>query len=299
MELRQLYYFMEVAHREHVSEAAHHLHVAQSAVSRQIANLEKELGVDLFEREGRNVKLTPVGKIFLNHIQTALQGIDYAKKQVQEYLDPERGSIKIGFPTSLASHLLPTVISAFKQEHPHIAFLLRQGSYHFLTEAVAKGEISLAFIGPVPSSPALTEHILFTEKVSALLPAHHPFAEKEELILNDLRHEPFVMFPKGYILHTLVADACRNAGFTPNIACEGEDLDAIKGLVTAGMGITLLPDSSFYETTPRYTVRKRIAIPIVERTVGIISSATRKLAPSEKVFYDFATAFFATLEQYQ
>lgn len=103
----------------------------QSAISRQISNLENELGVQLFERVGRNVHLTSIGKIFLTHIKSALKGLDYAKKQVDEYLDPERGSIKIGFPTSLASNLLPTVLSAFKKSYPNIRFQLRQGSYNF------------------------------------------------------------------------------------------------------------------------------------------------------------------------
>ncbi|SDM70082.1 LysR family transcriptional regulator, transcription activator of glutamate synthase operon [Fictibacillus solisalsi] len=300
MELRQLQYFIEVAEREHVSEAAQHLHVAQSAVSRQIANLEAELNVELFEREGRNVKLTPVGKLFLTHAATALKAIDYAKKQIDEYLDPERGTIKIGFPTSLASHLLPTIISAFKEEHPNIAFHLRQGSYHFLIDAVKKGDIDLAFLGPVPANQSDVQgHILFTERISALMPADHPLAEKNSLMLSDLRNDSFVLFPEGYVLQEVVVNACREAGFTPKISSEGEDMDAIKGLVTAGIGVTLLPDSSFYETTPRYTVKKPIEFPLVQRTVGLITPKRRELAPAENVFYDFVIDFFSKLEQYQ
>ncbi|MED2973767.1 LysR family transcriptional regulator [Fictibacillus sp. B-59209] len=300
MELRQLYYFIEVAEREHVSEAAQHLHVAQSAVSRQIANLEAELNVELFEREGRNVKLTPVGKLFLTHASTALKAIDYARKQIEEYLDPERGTIKIGFPTSLASHLLPTIISAFKEEHPNIAFHLRQGSYHFLIDAVKNGDIDLAFLGPVPvNQPDVKGHILFTERISALLPADHPKADKSSLVLSDLRNDRFVLFPEGYVLQEVVINACKEAGFSPIISSEGEDMDAIKGLVTAGMGVTLLPDSSFYETTPRYTVKKPIDFPLVQRTVGLITPKKRELAPAENVFYDFVIHFFSKLEQYQ
>ncbi|MFC3882152.1 LysR family transcriptional regulator [Bacillus songklensis] len=300
MELRQLRYFMEVAKREHVSEAAEYLHVAQSAISRQIANLEAELGVDLFEREGRNVKLTPIGKLFLSHTVTAMKAIDYAKQQIDEYLDPERGTIKIGFPTSLASHLLPTVISAFKDKHPNVAFHLRQGSYKFLIDAVKSRDIDLAFLGPVPVNDHDIEgHILFTESISALLPTSHPLAERKSLRLSDLKNDSFVLFPEGFILHQIAVDACKQAGFTPNISSEGEDLDAIKGLVSAGMGVTLLPESTFYETTPRFTVKIPINIPDVKRTVGLIIPKNRDLAPSEKVFYQFVKEFFSMLEQYQ
>lgn len=300
MELRQLRYFIEVAKREHVSEAADALHVAQSAISRQIANLESELGVELFEREGRNVKLTPIGKLFLTHAEVAMKAIEYAKQQIDEHLDPERGIIKIGFPTSLASQLLPNVISAFKTKYPNVAFHLRQGSYKFLIDAVKNREIDLAFLGPVPINDYEIEgHILFTENISALLPINHPLANQKSLRLGDLRNDSFVLFPKGYILQKIAVDACKQAGFMPNISSEGEDLDAIKGLVSAGMGVTLLPESTFYETTPRFTVKVPIETPQVRRTVGIIIPKKRELAPSEKLFYEFVKKFFSVLEQYQ
>lgn len=300
MELRQLRYFMEVARREHVSEAAEHLHVAQSAISRQIANLEDELGVELFQREGRNVKLTSIGKLFLEHTETAMKAIDYAKEQVDEYLDPERGTIKIGFPTSLSSHLLPTIISAFKENYPNVAFHLRQGSYKFLIESVKKRDINIAFLGPVPVDDEDIEgHILFTEKILALVPSSHPLATQENLRLRDLRNEDFVLFPNGFVLRKIAVDACKQAGFMPNISSEGEDLDAIKGLVSAGMGITLLPESTVSETTPRFTTKIPIHTPEVKRTVGMIIPRNRNLAPSDQIFYEFVKSFFAMLEQYK
>lgn len=183
MELRQLRYFVEVADREHVSEAAENLHVAQSAISRQIANLEEELGVALFEREGRNIKLTKIGRQFLEHVRTALKAIDYAKEQIDEYLDPHKGTVNIGFPTSLASQVLPSVISAFKQEYPEVDFLLRQGSYKFLIEAVKNRDIDLAFLGPVPTNDSQIEgNILFSESIYALYRLATPLVDKEVFI---------------------------------------------------------------------------------------------------------------------
>lgn len=299
VELRQLRYFLEVAEREHVTEAAEHLHVAQSAISLQISKLEAELGVSLFERVGRNVKLTPIGQIFLTHAKTAIKAIDFAKEKVDEYLDPERGTIKVGYPTSLASHLLPTVISAFRTKHHNVSFHLRQGSYSYLIDAVKNGDINIAFLGPVPRDPNINTHILFTESISALLPSTHPLAKKERLFLSDLRNDPFVLFPKGYILHKIAVDACKQAGFVPNITSEGEDMDAIKGLVSADIGVSLLPDSTLSDTTPRFTVKVPIDTPQVKRTVGIITPTTRDLSPSEQNFFQFTKDFFTILEQYQ
>ncbi|KGR78187.1 LysR family transcriptional regulator [Ureibacillus manganicus] len=300
MELRQLRYFVEVAEREHISEAAEHLHVAQSAVSRQIANLEDELGTPLFERIGRNVKLTPIGKLFLEHCITALKAIDFAAKQVEEYLDPAKGTIKIGFPTSLASYVLPTVISAFKKEYPDVSFHLRQGSYRFLIDAVKNRELNLAFLGPVPPKDEVIDTmILFSESIHALLPANHPLAKRESINLSDLRNEKFVLFPEGYILHKVAIDACKSVGFMPNVKSEGEDMDALKGLVAAGIGITLLPDSSINDTIPRFTVKVPIENPQITRTVGIIYPTNRDMAPSEQVFLDFVSNFFSRLTQFR
>ena len=300
MELRQLRYFVEVAEREHISEAAEHLHVAQSAISRQIANLEDELGTPLFERIGRNVKLTPIGKTFLEHAIVALKAIDFAAKQVDEFLDPAKGTIKIGFPTSLASYVLPSVISAFKKEYPDIAFHLRQGSYKYLIEAVKKRELNLAFLGPLPpKDEEINTTLLFSENIHALLPSNHKLAKQGAIPLSELRNEAFVSFPEGYVLHKVAMEACRSAGFTPNITSEGEDMDALKGLVAAGIGVTLLPESSMYDSTPRMTVKVPIINPPIRRTVGVISPLNRELAPSEIVFLDIVKNFYSRINKFQ
>ena len=94
-------------------------------------------------------------------------------------------------------------------------------------------------------------------------------------------------------------DACRNVGFVPKVTSEGEDMDALKGLVAAGIGVTLLPESSLYDSTPRMTVKVHIANPSIRRNVGIIAPTTRELAPSEKVFIDFVSNFYSRLTRFQ
>ncbi len=300
MELRQIQYFIEVAKREHVTEAAHALHIAQSAVSRQIFNLEAELGVPLFVREGRNVKLTPIGAKFLEQIQQAMKLIGNAKREVQEYLDPEKGTIRVGFPSSLAAYTLPTAISSFRERYPHIKFQLIQGSYQNLIDGVAKGEFNLAMLGPVPKgAKQIIGKILFTENIVALLPASHPLAHKLKVNLSELREDAFVLFPKGYILRDLIVNACGQHGFQPQVSFEGEDIDAIKGLVSAGLGVTLIPEITLVDSLPRLTVKIPITEPNVTRTVGVIISADRELLPAEKLFYEFLSEFFSRLGQFQ
>lgn len=300
MELRQIKYFIEVAKREHVTEAAQALHVAQSAVSRQIFNLEAELGVALFIRKGRNIKLTTIGKIFLEHMEQVVHVIDDAKQVVSEYTDPKRGTIHVGFPSSLATYILPTALSAFRNEYPDIRFKLNQRPYYDLIEAVIKGELNFALLAPVPTEGSeVRGEILFTEKIVALLPMSHPFAKESVLRLSQLREDNFILFPKGYILREMVEKACQQLGFTPTVSFEGENIDAVKGLVSAGLGVSLVPEITLVDHLPRATVAIPISEPLLTRTVGMIMPIDRQLLPTEKLFYEFLNNFFLRLEQFQ
>lgn len=299
MELRQIQYFIETARREHMTEAAEALHVAQSAVSRQINHLEEELGVKLFIREGRSVRLTPIGKRFLEQMEQAMKLIDNAKREIEEYLDPERGTIHIGFPSSLANYTLPTIISTFREKYPDVKFKLNQGSYTQLTERVIEGTIDLALLGPLPQDKRLKGEVLFSEKMVLLLPKHHPLSSKKRVHLRELYNEPFISFPKNFVLREEIVDVCRQNGFEPNVPFEGEEIYTIKGLVSAGLGITLLPESSFVDGIPRSTVLIPKIEPEVRRTVGIITPANRELLPTEKIFYQFIIDFFKMINRYQ
>lgn len=292
MELRQIQYFMEAAKLEHITEASYALHVSQSAVSRQIFKLEAELGVNLFIHEGRRVKLTPVGKMFLGHMEQLTKVIDKAKQEIEEYLDPERGTVRIGFPSSLAAQMIPTVVSAFRDRYPTVNFQLKHGSYRELIDGVSKGDLNLAIMGPVPPSEGLIRsETLFQENIVALLPSGHPLAGRSSLHLSELEHDSFVLFPEGFVLREIVVNSCTQIGFDPKVTFEGDDLDAIKGLVSAGLGITLLPEIALSESLPPSIVALPLREPNVTREVGVIVPANRELPPTEKLFFDFLKRF--------
>lgn len=288
MELRQIQYFIEVAKLEHVTEASYMLHVSQSAVSRQIFKLEAELGVDLFIHEGRKVKLTPIGRLFLAHMEHLMKVIHNAKQEINEYLDPEQGTVRIGFPSSLAAQMIPSIVSAFREQYPAVHFQLQHGSYKELIEWVIKGEMNLAIMGPVPKHERqVNAEVLFKEKFVALLPATHSLAAQNSVKLEQLIDDVFVLFPSGFVLRDIVVHACTSIGFQPTVSFEGDDLDAIKGLVAAGLGVTLLPEVAVGEHLSSSIVSLPIVDSLVTRDVGIITPATRELSPTEKLFHDF------------
>ncbi|MCM3635444.1 MULTISPECIES: LysR family transcriptional regulator [Paenibacillus] len=294
MELRQLYYFVKVAKKEHVTQAAEELHVAQSAVSRQIHQLEEELGVKLFVQKGRNLQLTPVGQLFLRRADEILKDLERAVQEIHEFLDPEKGEIRLGFPHSLGISLVPQVVAAFRSHNPDVRFRFKQGMYPSLIRDLVKGEIDLAFISPVPNDiEQVTGKVLITEELFAILPSNHPLARREQVRLEELKTDPFIMFSEGYSLRSLVINACEQAGFKPNIAFEGEETETIRGLVAAGMGVSLLPKLAVEYISPLPISIVKVVDPVVTRNIGLIHRTNEKLPLVAKVFYNFLLDYFA------
>jgi LysR family transcriptional activator of glutamate synthase operon len=293
LELRQLQYFVKVARKQHVTQAAEELHVAQSAVSRQIHQLEEELGVPLFVQKGRNLQLTSVGKLFLERMEGILADLERAVSEVKEFLDPEAGEIRIGFPHSLGIYLLPTVIASFRETHPKVKFRLRQGTYNSLIRDVMKGEIDLTFISPFPEKHEhVSGKLLLNEELYAILPQGHELAVNQTIRLEQLKDESFVMFSEEYSLRSIVLEACAKAGFAPQIGFEGEETDTIRGLVAAGMGVSLLPEMALTEVSQLQPAKVRVIDPQVTRSVGLIQRTGDKLPLVAEVFQSFLLDFF-------
>jgi LysR family transcriptional activator of glutamate synthase operon len=293
VELRQLQYFLKVAKKQHVTQASEELHIAQSAVSRQIHQLEEELGVQLFVQKGRNLQLTPAGKLFESRIEQIMLDLDRAVTEIHEFLDPEAGEIRIGFPHSLGIYLLPTVVAHFRKDHPNVKFRLRQGTFNSLIRDLKRSEIDLAFISPFPD---MHEHVvgqlLLQEELYAILPQGHELAGEQTIRLEQLKEEQFVMFSEEYSLRSIVLEACVQAGFQPKIGFEGEETDTIRGLVAAGMGVSLLPEMALTEISQLQPAKVRVKEPRVTRSVGLIRRKGEKLSPVAEGFQRFLLHFF-------
>src|SRR5690625_2093019 len=151
MEFRQLIYFIEVTKKEHMTEAAYDLHVSQSSISRSITQLEEELGVNLFIREGRNVRLTPTGQLSLDRAQQIVRLVEESKREINEHLNPMKGTVRIAFPISMASYTLPSIIYAFRKKYPDAKFEMNNASFNERIQGVKKGDYNIAITAPVPS----------------------------------------------------------------------------------------------------------------------------------------------------
>jgi LysR family transcriptional regulator, transcription activator of glutamate synthase operon len=297
VELRQLQYFIKVARKEHVTQAAEELHVAQSAVSRQIHQLEQELGVHLFVQKGRNLHLTTAGRLFLQRVEAIFADLEKAIQETQELLDPQAGEIRIGFPHSLGISLIPSVVAEFRKENPNVRFRLKQGTYNQLMKDILEGEVDIAFISPFPEGHELLHGVvLLEEEVYAIVPPGHPLAEYEEIRMDQLKDESFVMLSEQYSMRSIIMNACHKAGFTPKIGFEGEETDTIRGLVAAGMGVSLLPEMALVEVSPLMPIKVRVTDPKVTRSVGLIKRRGEKLPLVAEKFHCFLRKHFGQEE---
>ncbi|MBD0693528.1 LysR family transcriptional regulator, partial [Streptomyces sp. CBMA123] len=241
MQLQQLRYFLAVAETRHFTRAADAEHVAQPSLSQQIRSLERELGAELFHRTRGNIALTDAGDALLPLARRILADTESARLAVQETVQLRRGRVRLGAPPSLCTSLVPDVLRVFRDRYPGVALGVREGGSRDLVRWLAAGELDLALIITPPSgeaAPALAVTELLHEElvlVSAAGPARRPVRVAE------LRGRPLVMFREGYDVREAALAACRAAGFEPEFAVEGGEMDAVLGFVRAGLGPAVVP----------------------------------------------------------
>jgi LysR family transcriptional regulator, transcription activator of glutamate synthase operon len=243
MELQQLKYFREVAERQHVTRAAEKLFVSESAISRAVTQLEEELGVPLFYRQGRAVVLSPYGRLFLENVTRALGVLESGKRLLREQTEQESGTVSLGFLHSLGIEMVPGLIKEYRRKHPRIQFtLLVQRSGEMLMEELAGGGIDLCLSVPgmFGQSDVRWNHLLDEELLIAM-PRTHRLAARRTLSLKELSSEPFLALSPEHTLRIIFDRLCADASFVPKIAFEGMDIATLRGLIAAGLGIGLLP----------------------------------------------------------
>ncbi|WP_345672846.1 LysR family transcriptional regulator, partial [Streptomyces phyllanthi] len=247
MQFQQLQYFVAVAETRHFTRAADLVHVAQPSLSQQIRALERELGADLFRRARGNITLTDAGEALLPLARRILADADTARQEVAELAQLRRGRVRLGATPSLCTGLLPDVLRTFHDSYPGIRLLIEESGSHDLVRELARGALDLALVVlPLPSpSPALTTVEVLREDlvvVSSPEGAASPrWGGRRSVRISDLEGERLVMFRHGYDLRELTVAACRSAGFEPDFAVEGGEMDAVLGFVRAGLGVAVVP----------------------------------------------------------
>lgn len=234
-------YFQMVARLQHITRAAVALSISQPALSRSIVRLEEELGFPLFERQGKNIALNRYGEIFLRHVDKALQVVEEGKKEIQDLLDPDFGTVSIAFIHSMGSNIIPQLVGKFREKYPGIEFRLSQNASNFLLEQLEKGDIDLCLCSPGNNKEGIGWAPLFKEELFIAVHKGHRLAGKSSIRLKDIEDEPIITVKKNYGLRILAEQYFKAAGITPKIAFEGEEIWTLAGLVEAKLGVALIP----------------------------------------------------------
>jgi DNA-binding transcriptional LysR family regulator len=251
MELRQLRSFVVVAEEMHVGRAAIRLHLTQPSLSRQIASLERDLGVELFARVRRRFVLTAAGETFLAEAQDLLRRSDEAVRAAQRTQRGELGTLRLRFVQSATFEALPRLLGPFREAYPEVVLDLESVTTIRQTEALRDGRIDVGLIRPTTPEGARTTagrtnglltRVVSNDPLVAALPARHRLVRRKRIRLEELAEDPFVFYARlsGPAVHDTIVGYCRAAGFTPRIEQEAADVQTIVSLVAAGLGVSLL-----------------------------------------------------------
>ena len=232
----------ELGRTQHVTAGAEVLGLPQSTVSRGIARASAIVGTELLVRDGRGVRLTAAANALLPHIEAALAEFQAGLDLVRHESEVVRGRVAVTFQHTFGEAMLPLLISAFRRRHPQTAFELSQGSRDGCLAELAAGDADVALTAPVAApSRTIGSAALYREPLRLVVHHRHALAKRRRVRLEEIRQEPFVALGPGYGMRSLTDVLFREAGFRPRIAFESQDTHTARGLVSAGLGVSILP----------------------------------------------------------
>lgn len=284
MTIRELEYFVALARTEHFGKAAESCHVSQSTLSVQIQKLEDTLGVRLFERTKKQVRLTEVGSQLLPQAHEILNIVQNLHTTARAAQDPLSGEIQLGaFPT-LAPYLYPLLVPALKKALPKIRPTLHEDKTATLIEQLHSGQLDCALIALPVEDKRLKVEILFTEPFFVALPPGHKLLAKTNLILDDLRGESVLLLDEGHCLREQTLSVCASIGVGEAGRYRATSLETLRNMVASGSGLTLLPQLALKKND---LVETRAFKANIGRTIALV---WRKTDPRKALYQHMAQA---------
>ncbi|WP_344946103.1 LysR substrate-binding domain-containing protein [Actinomadura miaoliensis] len=279
MELNSLKQFLVVARLEHLSRAADELHIAQPSLSRTIARLESELGTPLFDRSGR-LRLNDTGKLFRDHVERALGELEAGRRAVAEATNGGLGTVRLASETFLT---LTGPLAAYKRAHPSVEIELYWSPAEDMARRLRAQEVDLCVASQPLHAEGLESARLFDEAVEVVTTLDHPLAGRTSVTIDELADQPFITARKGHWLRGLLDRLFAARDLTPNIVCEGDEPSAIAELISAGLGIGLVPAFARRSATGVPAAWIAVDSPGCRRTVTVYWSADSHLSTAARL----------------
>ncbi len=285
MELLQLKYFLAVAESEHMTNTAKLLHIAQPALTQSIHRLEQELGVSLFERAGRGIRLSPAGAYVRDRVKPAMETLENVARDVQLFQQGEQGVVRVG--VHAASGVAIDGIAAYSELNPHVSFEITQD------ERERHRDVIVTTITPRGSSTVenATEKTPFSERIGIAVPASSSLGETTSL--SDFASERFIALAGSRRFREVCDTFCARRAFTPHIAFESDNPLVVKKMIGLGLGVGFWPDHSWGDLDPKSCRLVHLQEP--EFTRDVIVAKTSRCTPDSEAqrFYEFLLDYVA------
>ncbi|MBE7173922.1 MAG: LysR family transcriptional regulator [Williamsia sp.] len=252
MELQQIKYFLTLAEELHFWNSAEKLFITQSALSRQIKALEQELGVQLFERSKRTVKLTKAGAFLKDQWLRMVEEIERVHRQAKSIHDGTYGLVSIGYPGSIAYGFLPALISAIAKSLPEVKLELVEPTDISAEQLLLNHQLDLALRRDPAENPALQSAILYSEHFSLIVPDSHPLTQEKFHSLAEVKDEKFILSGLHHKTHyvSILRQLFRAYNFEPNVHIESDFGAMVLSLVARGLGVSIMPSSYAISAPP-------------------------------------------------
>ncbi|MEC0225748.1 LysR family transcriptional regulator [Paenibacillus alba] len=292
MELLQLQYFLAVARLEHVTEAARSLHVTQSSLSKTIQRLEEDLGVPLFDRTGRKLRLNAFGSRFLHRAERALFELEQGKQELSDLSSPEHGTIELAVTNAST---LPNILREFQKKHPQIQFHVQMLTTQEMVTLLHRGEVDYCLSSPPLHGDDIECQTVFIDPILVAVPLGHQLADRSSVSLTELKDERFVGVKRGYTTRDLVDSVCSSAGFVPKYVYEGNEPTRLSALVEAGIGIAFIPSTAM-------NAREQIHYLQVEeqelvREIALLRHKSRYISRAAQEFREVVLEYFEAISE--
>ncbi|WP_327098167.1 LysR family transcriptional regulator [Nocardia vinacea] len=285
MQLRELEWFISLTETGNMTSTAEQLNISQPTLSRALARIERRLGVELFDRHQNRLRLNKYGEVFRAHAVRAVDEINQGEERIATLVDPDRGVVSIGFLHSFGGWLIPRLLDGYRVFAPRTSFELCGGAADAIVDDVRHGRIDIGFVAPRPNADDLRWLSLGREELGLGVPPGHPLEGRADIAVADLVDEPMVALEVGYGLRQVTDRLCREAGFTPRIVIEVTELSTLRALVTAGMGVAVIPTAWPGHTlaTPTIPFRDRS----ISRQYGAVTRAHGPSGQAAQRFLEF------------
>lgn len=290
MELLQLKYFLTVARCEHVTEAAGKLHVTQSSLSKTIQRLEDDLGVSLFDRIGRKLRLNDFGRTFLQRTEKALFELEQGKREIADLSNPDQGTLQLAVTTAST---LPGILREFRKNKPDIQFHVQMVSLENMSRLLQRGEVDFCLSSPPIEGDDIECQILYDDPIVVAVPMGHRYADRSSIQLTELKDEWFVGVKQGYGVRDMVDSICQSAGFLPKYVYEGDEPARLTALVEAEIGLAFIPSTA---RNPHERIRYlQVEEHQLVREIALLSHKNRYISKAALEFRSVVMDYFSAM----